>query len=83
MEKISCKLNQGEYKLVRETKLKSVIWQTFDYIFDGDEKLKDVVGCFMCKKKCVPTQDTNPELQTSSSTNVKLAKRTSPVSSQI
>jgi hypothetical protein len=52
MEEISCKLKQGEYKLVCETELKSVIWQTFGYIFDGDEKLKDALGCFMCKKVC-------------------------------
>jgi hypothetical protein len=51
-ENLKSYLKQGEYKLVRETKLKSVIWQRFVYIFDGDEKLKDVVGCFMCKQVC-------------------------------
>jgi hypothetical protein len=54
----------------------------FDCIFDGDKKLKDVAGCFMCKN-CVPTHDPNHEFQTSSSINVKLAKRTSPVSAQL
>jgi hypothetical protein len=67
---------------VHETNLKSALWQAFGYIFDGDKKLKDVAGCFMCKN-CVPTHAPNYEFHTSSSINVKLAKRKSPVSSQL
>jgi hypothetical protein len=39
---------------MHETTLKSAVWQDFEYIFDGDNKLKDAAGCFMCKN-CVPT----------------------------
>lgn len=67
---------------MHETKLKSALWQAFGYNFDGDKKLKDVAGCFMCKN-CVPTHDPNHEFLSSASINVKLAKRTSPVSSQL
>lgn len=81
MERIMCKLKQGEYTYVHKTKLKSAVWQDFEYIFDSVKKLKDVAGCFMCKN-CVPTHDPNHEFQTSSSINAKMAKRTS-VSSQL
>jgi hypothetical protein len=83
MEEISCKLKHEEYKLVRETKLKSTVWQTFGYIFDGDEKLKDVVGCFMCKKSVFLHRTQIRNFKNLIKHNVKVAKRTLPVSSQL
>lgn len=47
---------------MQETKVKFQMWQTFVYIlyiyiFDGDEKVKDLVGCLMCKKVHPYTSD--------------------------
>lgn len=50
MDKISIAIKQGEYSLVHEMKLKSTIWQTFGYVYNGNEKVNGVVGCFGCKK---------------------------------